>query len=87
MAKEIKINDTIQTKMGEEWQIEVSAKPFIDEKGANMPSFGYPCGVCASSETKLRFAKSTDEEQSLLEWIELQCKDCKSYTLYTRKEQ
>jgi hypothetical protein len=85
MSNKININTTVQSKMEAEWQIEISEAPFINEKGANMPSFGYPCGVCGSQETKLRFAESTTGEESVLAWIELQCKDCRNYTKYTRK--
>jgi len=85
MAKKDKINPAIQAKMGEDWSIEISEKPFTEGKGANMPALGYPCAVCGSKETKIRFAKSTEEVESRLEWMELQCKDCKKYTLYTSK--
>lgn len=85
MAKKIQLNNTIQTQMGTDWKIEVDSKSFMDGKGGNMPALGYPCGVCASKATKLRFAESTEEEESTLIWMELQCKACQNYTLYTRK--
>lgn len=85
MSDKIKIDTKIAAKMDAEWLIEISPTPFIEGKGANMPSFGYPCAVCGSTDTKLRFAESTAEEESVLAWIELQCKSCKSYTKYTRK--
>ena len=85
MPKKQKINPTIQTQMSQEWRIEISDKPFHDGKAANMPALGYPCAACASKETKLRFAESTDEVESSLEWMELQCRACQHYTLYTKK--
>jgi len=85
MAKQQKIATNIQTQMEAEWRIEVSEKGFSEGKGGNMPGLGYPCAVCESKQTKLRFAESTNEEESSLLWMELQCKDCQSYTLYTRK--
>lgn len=84
MAKK-QINTNIQTQMGADWKIEVSEKSFTEGKGGNMPALGYPCAVCESKQTKLRFAESSDEEESNLLWMELQCKDCQAYTLYTRK--
>lgn len=86
MAKKPTIAPNIQTQMGEEWEIEISEKGFAEGKGGNMPALGYPCAVCESKQTKLRFAQSSDEEESNLLWMELQCKDCQNYTLYTRKE-
>lgn len=86
MSKKIEINSLIQTQMGEEWRIEVSEKPFTEGKGANLPAWGYPCAVCGSKDTKLCFAENTDEEKSVLIWMELQCKSCKNYTLYDKKE-
>jgi hypothetical protein len=86
MAKKPTIAPNIQTQMGEEWEIEISEKGFAEGKGGNMPTLGYPCAVCESKQTKLRFAQSSDEEESNLLWMELQCKDCQNYTLYTRKE-
>ncbi|MCP4439809.1 MAG: hypothetical protein GY810_12770 [Aureispira sp.] len=80
--KKLKIASSIQNKMGEEWLIQVSAVAFSEGKGANMPALGYPCAVCESTQTKLRFAESSDEVESRLVWMELQCKDCKNYTLY-----
>lgn len=85
MAKKLKINTTIQTEMGVDWKVEIDSKPFMGGKGGNMPALGYACAVCASKATKLRFAESTDEEESTLVWMELQCKDCQNYTLYTKK--
>ncbi len=85
MKKKQIVNPLVKDKMGQEWSIEISDKPFIDGKGGNMPALGYPCGVCGGKETKLRFAKSTEEEESSLEWMELLCRTCKSYTLYTKK--
>ena len=85
MKKNQIVNPLIKARMGQEWSIEVSEKPFVEGRGSNMPALGYPCGVCGLKETKLRFAKSTEEEESSLEWIELQCKRCNSYTLYTKK--
>lgn len=85
MSKNLEIHSSIQAQMGEEWTIEVSDKPFTEGKSANLPAMGYACGVCASKETKLCFAESTDEEESSLLWMELQCKNCKSYTHYTKK--
>lgn len=83
--RSVKVHADIKREMGEAWKIEVAAKPFVDGKGGNMPALGYPCAICASKETKLRFAQSTEEEESVLKWMELQCKACKGYTLYTRK--
>ena len=74
MTKKINIIPAIQEEMGTSWKIEISEKSFIDGKGGNMPAWGYPCAACGSKETKLRFAQSTDEEESTLEWMELQCK-------------
>ena len=51
-----------------------------------MPALGYPCAVCESKKTKSRFAESSDEEESNLLWMELQCKHCQNNTLYTRKQ-
>lgn len=85
MAKKQPIAANIQTQMGIEWKIEASEKSFTEGKGGNMPALGYPCAVCESKQTKLRFAESSDEEESNLLWMELQCKDCQNYTLYTRK--
>lgn len=85
MAKKQTIAANIQTQMGKEWNIEISEKGFTEGKGGNMPALGYPCAVCESKQTKLRFAESSDEEESNLLWMELQCKDCQNYTLYTRK--
>ncbi|MCH2022065.1 MAG: hypothetical protein MK207_06245 [Saprospiraceae bacterium] len=85
MKKKQTINLLVKAQMGQEWSIEIDKKPFTEGEGGNMPSLGYPCGFCGSKETKLRFAKSTEEELSSLEWMELQCKSCKSYTLYTKK--
>ncbi len=85
MSKKIKIAPAIQKSMGAEWQIEISETSFFKEKGANIPSFGYPCAICESKETKIRFAQSTEEEESNLQWMELQCKSCKNHTRYTRK--
>ncbi|WP_052595571.1 hypothetical protein [Aureispira sp. CCB-QB1] len=85
MAKKQKVAAPIQKEMGEEWKIEVNDKAFTEGKGGNMPALGYPCAVCESKETKLRFAESTEEEESNLLWMELQCKNCQNYTLYTRK--
>ncbi len=84
MAKKrkLKISPKIQNKMGLEWLIQVSEQAFSEGKGANMPALGYPCAVCASKQTKLRYAESSDEVESQLIWMELQCKDCKNYTLY-----
>ena len=50
-----------------------------------MPALGYPCAVCESKKTKSRFAESSDEEESNLLWMELQCKHCQNNTRYTRK--
>lgn len=85
MAKKQKVAASIDTQMGAEWKIEISEKGFTEGKGGNMPALGYPCAVCESKQTKLRFAESSDEEESNLLWMELQCKDCQNYTLYTRK--
>jgi len=85
MAKKQKIATKIDTQMGADWTIEISEKGFTEGKGGNMPALGYPCAVCESKQTKLRFAESSDEEESNLLWMELQCKDCQNYTLYTRK--
>ena len=85
MAKKVEVNQEIRDQMQDEWEIEVSSQPFLDEKGARLPSFGYPCGVCASKSTVSRFARSTEEEESQLAWMELQCKECQNYTKYTRK--
>jgi|GEM_PF-2157186 len=85
MAKKQKIDKKIQAEMGADWIIEIGEKPFIDGKGGNMPALGYACAACGSKDTKLRFAQSTDEEESTLEWMELQCKNCRSYTLYKKK--
>lgn len=85
MSKKLEINPSIQTEMGEEWDIEISEKPFTEGKGANMPALGYACAICGSKDTKLCFAESTDEEESTLVWMELQCKTCKGYTLYNKK--
>jgi len=85
MTKKNKIAPEVEKKMGQEWQIEVSAEPFFEAKGANMPSFGYPCAHCNSESTRLRFAKSTDEENSNLEWITLHCKECDHFSRYTRR--
>lgn len=85
MGKKLKIATTIRQEMGAEWTIEVNANPFIEGKGGNMPALGYACAACGSKATKLRFAESTEEEESTLLWMELQCRDCQSYTLYTKK--
>ncbi|BDS14624.1 hypothetical protein [Aureispira anguillae] len=85
MAKKIKVAPSIQEQMGGAWKIEINAQPFIPGKGGNMPALGYACAVCASKATKLRFAESTEEEESTLKWMELQCKDCQNYSLYTKK--
>ena len=85
MKKQQIVNPLVKTQMGQGWSIEISEKPFIEGKGGNMPTLGFLCGVCGGKETKLRFAKSTEEEESSLEWMELQCKTCKSYTLYNKK--
>lgn len=83
--KKLKVDPTVVKEMGEEWEIEVGETSFIGGKGLNMQAMGYPCGVCASKATKLNYARGTDEEESQLIWIELVCKECKSYTMYTRK--
>ena len=85
MAKQPKITEKIQERMSGEWEIKVQATPFIAEKGAKIPSFGYPCAACGSENTMIRFAESTEEEESQLKWMELECKDCRNYTHYTRK--
>lgn len=85
MAKKLQITSNVQTEMGTDWTIEVSEKAFTGGKGGNMPALGYPCAACGGKQTKLRFAESTDEEESSLVWMELQCKDCQHYTLYTKK--
>lgn len=74
-----------ETQMGAEWKIEIREKGFTEGKGGNMPALGYPCAVCESKKTKSRFAESSDEEESNLLWMELQCKHCQNNTLYTRK--
>ena len=85
MAKQPKIAKEVQERMEEEWEIQVQATPFIDEKGAKMPSFGYPCATCGSENTMIRFAESTEGEESQLKWMELGCKDCGNYTKYIRR--
>ena len=85
MAKNLKVFPSVLQKMGKEWLIMVKDNPFTPGKGANLPSLGYPCASCAGIDTKLRFAKSTEETESTLEWMELKCKTCNNYTLYTKK--
>ena len=79
------VNPVIKARMGKEWSIQISKKPFVEGRGSSMPALGYPCGACGLKETKLRFAKSSEEVESSLEWMELQCKRCSSFTLYTKK--
>lgn len=83
--KSIKVMPVIQTQMGTTWDIEVRPTPFFDEKGGNLPSFGYPCAACGNQGTKLRFAESSEEEESNLLWLTLHCRTCGAYTKYTRK--
>tara|TARA_B100000780_G_C20961595_1_gene383836 strand:+ start:157 stop:459 length:303 start_codon:yes stop_codon:yes gene_type:complete len=71
-----------ETQMGAEWKRE---KGFTEGKGGNIPALGYPRAVCESRKTKSRFAESSDEEESNLLWMELQCKHCQINTRYTRK--
>lgn len=73
-------------QMGADWVIELAQQAFHEGKPGNLPTYGYPCGHCASTQTKLQFAESSDEEDSHLLWMELKCKNCQGYTLYTKKE-
>jgi hypothetical protein len=84
--KQPKLNKKVAEEMSTTYETEVSADPFIPGKGGNMPALGYPCAACGSKNTKLRFAESTNEEDSTLRWMELQCRDCEAYTRYTKKE-
>lgn len=79
------IHPNILAEMGEEWEIEISDKPFTEGKSLNMPALGYACAACGGKDTTLCFAESTEEEESSLLWMELKCKTCKTYTHYTRK--
>jgi hypothetical protein len=80
-----KLDTNIQQKMGDTWKMRVSAAPFSEGKGANLPAWGYPCASCGSEQTRIQFAESSDEEESELLWMELQCRDCTTYTLYQKK--
>ena len=73
-------------QMGDVWNIKLSKQPFHEGKPGNMPAYGYLCGHCASTQTKLQFAESSPGEESILLWMELKCKNCQGHTLYTRKE-
>ena len=86
MAKKLKIDPKVKAQMGEAWDISVHPSSNFKEKGANLPALGYPCASCASKNTKIRFAESSEEEESRLLWMELQCKDCKNFTTYLRKK-
>ena len=85
MSEKLKVIPSVLQKMGSDWSIKVNESPFTPGKGANLPSLGYPCASCAGDDTKLRFAKSTEVAESTLEWMELICKSCGNYTLYTKK--
>lgn len=76
----------VVAQMETDWDIELSEAPFHEGKPGNLPTYGYPCAHCASTQTKLQFAESSPEEESILLWMELKCKNCRLYTLYTRKE-
>ena len=85
LKKQPKLNKIVEEEMSTDYKIELNADPFIPGKGGNMPALGYPCAACGGKDTKLRFAESTDEEESTLRWMELQCRDCQAYTRYTKK--
>lgn len=85
MAKQPTPHPKVTAQMGAEWEIEVSNTSFHEGKPGNLPTYGYPCAHCASTQTKLQFAESSPEEESVLLWMELKCKNCQHYTLYTRK--
>ena len=85
MTKNLKVIPSVLQKMGMDWEIKVKDSPFTPGKGANLPALGYPCASCAGVDTKLCFAKSTEVVESTLEGMELKCKSCGNYTLYTKK--
>ena len=86
MSKKLAINQDVIRTMGQDWNIKIDTKPFTPGKSARMPSLGYPCGACANTSTQLCFAESTDEANSRLLWMELSCRACQHYTLYTTKK-
>ena len=80
-----KIHSEVEKEMASQWDIKLSKAPFISGNKMNIPSLGYLCAHCAGKKTKINFAASTNEDESNLEWMELICRKCNYYTLYTRK--
>ena len=74
MADKNQPHPSILTQKLLEWTIQWSDAPFHEGKPGNLPSYGYPCARCASTQTKLQFAESSPEEESVLLWMELKCK-------------
>lgn len=86
MPKKTTIHTRVLQSMGKDWVINIKQEPFTKGKSAKMPSLGYPCAVCANKSTQLCFAESTEEVHSRLLWMELYCRSCNYYTLYTTKK-